>query len=398
MSNALKIYMLAMICFLVGTSEFIITGILDTVAADLGVSVSVAGQLITVFSLAYAIGTPILMAVTARMERRKLLLYALAIFAVGNLIAIALPGFTFLLVSRVVLAISTGVFVVTSLTVATKLAAPGKQGGAIATLIMGFSISLIIGVPLGRVVASVYDWKLIFGVIGLLGLLAMLIIVFAIPRSNGEATVPIRKQLALLKQPKIAIALAVTFMWFGGYSIAYTYISPYLLTITKLSEQSVSIGLFAFGIASLFGSKFGGYSTDRWGAPRTLVSGLLFHSIALMLLSLAGHSPYIVFPLLMLWSFTAWSTGPTQQFHLISLAPEASGIMLSLNTSVIQLSIAAGAAIGGVVVEQVSLSSISWIGATVVILGAATATTFFRISYSRKRREEMKCNLVETCA
>ncbi|MFF2090078.1 MFS transporter [Paenibacillus sp. NPDC058174] len=396
MSNTLKIYMLAMICFLVGTSEFIIAGILDKVAADLGVSVSAAGQLITVFSLAYAIGTPILMAVTARMEKRKLLLYALTVFAVGNLIAVALPGFTFLLVSRIVLAISTGVFVVTSLTVAAQIAAPGKQGGAIATLIMGFSISLIIGVPLGRVVASVYDWKLIFGVIGLLGLLSMLIIVFTIPRSNGEAPVPIRKQLALLKQPKIAIALAVTFMWFGGYSVVYTYISPYLLTINKLSEQGVSIGLFAFGIASLFGSKFGGYSTDRWGAPRTLVSGLLFHSIALLLLSWAGQSPYIVFPLLMLWSFSAWSTGPTQQFHLISLVPEASGIMLSLNTSVIQLSMAAGAALGGVVVEQVSLSSINWIGATIVILGAAIAATFFRISYSRKRREEMNCKLVET--
>jgi DHA1 family putative efflux transporter-like MFS transporter len=395
MSNALKIYMLAIISFLVGTSEFIIAGILDKVAADVGVSLSAAGQLITVFSLAYAFGTPILMAVTARMERRQLLLYALGVFAVGNLIAIALPGFSFLLVSRIVLALSTGVFVVTALTVAAKLAAPGKQGSAIATLVMGFSTSLIIGVPLGRVAASVYDWKLIFGVIGLLGLFAMLIILLAIPRSDGEEPVPIRKQLALFKQPKIAIALAVTFMWIGGYSIVYTYISPYLLNVTKLSEQGVSIGLFAFGIASLFGSKFGGYSTDKWGAPRTLVSGMLFHTIALVLLSLAGHSPYIVFPLLMLWAFTAWSSGPTQQFHLMSLAPEASGIMLSLNSSVLQLGMAAGAGLGGVVVEQVSLTSISWIGATGVILAAATAATFFGISHSRTRREAVKSSLIK---
>ncbi|WP_141499612.1 MFS transporter [Paenibacillus luteus] len=396
MSNVWKIYMLAIISFLVGTSEFIIAGILDKVAADVGVSLSAAGQLITVFSLAYAFGTPILMAVTARMERRQLLLYALGVFAVGNLIAIALPGFSFLLVSRIVLALSTGVFVVTALTVAAKLAAPGKQGSAIATLVMGFSTSLIIGVPLGRVAASVYDWKLIFGVIGLLGLFAMLIILLAIPRSDGEEPVPIRKQLALFKQPKIAIALAVTFMWIGGYSIVYTYISPYLLNVTKLSEQGVSIGLFAFGIASLFGSKFGGYSTDKWGAPRTLVSGMLFHTIALVLLSLAGHSPYIVFPLLMLWAFTAWSSGPTQQFHLMSLAPEASGIMLSLNSSVLQLGMAAGAGLGGVVVEQASLTSISWIGATGVILAAATAATFFGISHSRTRREAIKRSLVNT--
>lgn len=398
MSNAWKIYMLAIISFLVGTSEFIIAGILDKVAADVGVSVSAAGQLITVFSLAYAFGTPILMAVTARMERRQLLLYALGVFAIGNLITIALPGFAFLLVSRIVLALGTGVFVVTALTVAAKLAAPGKQGSAIATLVMGFSTSLIIGVPLGRVAAAAYDWKLIFGVIGILGLFAMLIILTTIPRSDGDEPVPVRKQLALFKQPKIAIALAVTFMWIGGYSIVYTYISPYLLTVTKLSEQGVSIGLFAFGIASLFGSKFGGYSTDKWGAPRTLVSGMLFHTIALVLLSLAGHSPFIVLPVLMLWAFTAWSSGPTQQYHLMTLAPEASGIMLSLNSSVLQLGMAAGAGLGGVIVQQASLTSISWIGATGVILAAATAATFFGLSHTRARREEVKSSLVKSSA
>ena len=138
MSNAWKIYMLAVVSFLVGTSEFMIAGILDKVAADLNVSVGAAGQLITVFSLAYAFGTPFLMAATARMERRRLLLGALAVFVVGNAIVVLLPGFAALVVSRVVLALSTGVFVVTALTVASRLAPEGKQAGAIATLVMGF--------------------------------------------------------------------------------------------------------------------------------------------------------------------------------------------------------------------------------------------------------------------
>ncbi|WP_138754322.1 MFS transporter [Paenibacillus sinopodophylli] len=394
MSNVWKIYMLAIISFLVGTSEFIIAGILDKVATDVGVSVSAAGQLITVFSLAYAFGTPILMAVTARVERRRLLLYALGVFAVGNLVAVILPGYTFLIISRIILALSTGVFVVTALTVASKLAPASKQGSAIATLVMGFSTALIIGVPLGRLAASIYDWKLIFGVIGLLGLLSMLLIITSIPQSDGEAPVPLRNQLSLLKQPKIAIALTVTFLWIGGYSIVYTYISPFLLSVTKLSEQGVSIGLFAFGIASLIGSKLGGFSTDKWGAPRTLVSGMFFHAVALVLLALAGTSPVIVFPLLMLWAFTAWSSGPTQQYHLMTLAPEASGIMLSLNSSVLQLGMAAGAGIGGVIVEQTSLTSITWIGATGVILAAATAATFFSVSHSRSRRKAVERTVV----
>jgi MFS transporter, DHA1 family, putative efflux transporter len=362
MSNLWKIYMLAVVSFLVGTSEFIIAGILDKVAENIGISLSAAGQLITVFSLTYGFGTPVLMAITARVERRKLLLYSLSVFVIGNAIAVALPGFEFLIASRIILALSTGVFVVTALTVASKMAPPEKQGSAIATLVMGFSTALIIGVPLGRVIASAYDWKTNFGGIGILGLLAMLTIFFAIPRTEGEEPVPLRKQLTLLKEPRIFVALSVTFFWIAGYSITYTYISPFLLTVTGMSEKGVSVGLFAFGIASLIGSKLGGYSTDKWGVSRTLIGGMLLHTAALILLSLESQSSAFVFPLLLLWAFSAWSSAPTQQYHLMTLAPEASGIMLSLNSSVLQFAMAAGAGIGGIVVNQASLASISWIG------------------------------------
>lgn len=395
MSYVWKIYMLAIVSFLVGTSEFIIAGILDKIAEDAGVSVAAAGQLITVFSLAYAFGTPILMAATAKMERKKLLIYALAVFAAGNFIAVLIPGFGFLMASRVVLALSTGVFVVTALTVAAKLAPAEKQGSAIATLVMGFSTSLIIGVPIGRVAAAAYDWKLIFAGIGLLGLLSIVLILFAIPHTKGEEPVPIRVQLALLKQPKIVVALLVTFFWIGGYSIANTYLSPYLLNVSGLSEHGVSAGLFAFGIASLVGSKLGGYGTDKWGAPRTLVIGMLIHAAALMIISITGQSSVLIFPLLMLWSFSAWSSGPTQQYNLISLAPEASGIMLSLNTSMLQLAMAAGAGLGGVVVEQLSLSSITWIGAAGVTVAAATAVLSFRLSGTAVRKKAAEDKLLD---
>ncbi|MFC4098533.1 MFS transporter [Paenibacillus xanthanilyticus] len=384
MSNAWKIYMLAAVSFLVGTSEFIIAGILDRVATDIGVSVSAAGQLITVFSLAYAFGTPVLMAVTAKVERRKLLLYALAVFVIGNAMAVMLPGFGFLVASRVILAASTGVFVVTALTVAAKLAPPDRQGSAIATLVMGFSTSLIIGVPVGRLIAASYDWRMIFGGIGLLGLLAILAIANAIPKTEGDTPIPLRDQLKLLKQPRIVVALSITFFWIAGYAIAYTYISPFLLDVTGMSENWVSAGLFAFGIASLIGSKLGGWSTDRLGVPPTLIGGMLLHAIILVALSLAAHSPALVFPLLMLWSFSAWSSGPTQQYYLLTLAPEASGIMLSLNTSVLQLAMAAGAGIGGIVTQDASLLSVTWIGAALVTIAAGTAA--LSLGYARSRK------------
>jgi len=387
MSNAWKIYILAIVSFLVGTSENIIAGILDKVAADTGISVAAAGQLITVFSLAFAFGTPILMALTGRVGRKQLLIYSLSIFVIGNAIAAIIPGFGFLITSRIISALSTGVFVVTSLTVASKLAPAERQGSAIATLVMGFSTSLIIGVPLGRVIASSYDWKLIFGGIGILGILAIFLIIYVIPSTTGEEPVPLRKQLALLRQPRIAIALSITFFWILGYSIVYTYISPFLLQITGMNEQGVSIGLFAFGIASLIGSKFGGFSTDKWGVARTLISGMLVHAVVLLSLSISAHSAVIVFPLLMLWAFSAWSSGPTQQYYLISLAPEASGIMLSLNTSILQLAMAAGAGIGGFAIEQISLASISWIGAAGVAVAGGTAAVSLGLSRFRARAQ-----------
>lgn len=386
MGNPWKIYILAIVSFLVGTSEFVIAGILDRIASDTGVTLAAAGQLITVYSLAYAIGTPILIAITAKMDRRKLMLAALTLFFIGNLVTILTTGFSMLLAARIILAVGTGVFMVVALTVAANIAQQGKQGSAIATVLLGFNLALILGVPLGRVIAGYYDWKIIFTGIGILSLIAMFVLGLTIPKSKGETPVPIREQLSLLKTPRISIALSIGFFWILGYTIIYTYISPFLLNITGMSDRMVSMGLFAFGIASLLGSQVGGYGADKWGIPRTLIGGLLFHSgILLLMTGLAQTSVFIMLPLLMLWSFFAWSTGPVQQVYLIGMAPKASGIVLSLNTSIIQLGMAGGAIIGGMVVENISLQSVGLFGAIGVALGIIPAV----LSFSMKSKSNI---------
>lgn len=368
MSNIWKIYILAVVSFLVGTSEYIISGILDQIAGALDISIGAAGQLITVFSLVYGIGTPILMAFTAAMDRRKLMLLSLGIFVVANVLSFVLPGFGWFIAARVIMALGAGMVVVTALSIAAQIAPAGKQASSIATVIMGFTASLIIGVPLGRVIASSFGWKAVFVGIALLGILAMIVIRLTIPRLQGDKPVPLAGQLAMLKNPKIALALAITFFWLGGYSIAYTYISPYLLQVAGMGEGLLSTALLAFGIASLIGSKAGGFSADKKGVNFTLAAGMIIHIASLILLPFAANSPIAVFAVLMLWSFSAWTTGPTQQYNLVTLAPESSGVMLSLNSSMNQLAMAAGAAIGGVAVGQVSLTSITWFGAIGVVI------------------------------
>ncbi|MCM2997671.1 MFS transporter [Paenibacillus cellulositrophicus] len=384
MTSTWKIYILAIISFLVGTSEYIVSGILDKIADSMGITVVAAGQLITVFSLTYAIATPVLMALTARWDRRRLMITALGIFVVANILSFVLPGYELLLASRILMALGAGMVVVTALSIAAKIAPEGKQAGSLATVIMGFTASLIIGVPLGRMVAAAFGWKAVFIGIALLGIVAMLIISVTIPRIQGDAHVPLRQQFSLLKNPKVALGLSISFYWLGGYSVAYTYLSPYLLQISGLQESLLSTALLAFGIASLVGSKVGGFSADKKGVTFTLLSGMTLHVIALILLSLAGHSAFAVFAILILWSFAAWSTGPAQQYNLVTIKPESSGVMLGLNQSMMQLSMAAGAGIGGVVVSGVSLSAVTWIGAVGVLVAMLALLGLNQLSARRK--------------
>ncbi|WOZ37180.1 MFS transporter [Paenibacillus polymyxa] len=368
MQSTWKVYILAIVSFLVGTSEYIISGILDQIATTMGITVSAAGQLITVFSLAYAIGTPILMAVTAKWDRRNLLLSSLGLFAVANMLSFVLPGFGMFIAARILMALGAGMVVVTALSIAAKIAPVGKQASSIATVTMGFTASLIIGVPLGRMISSAYGWKTVFLGIALAGIIALIVIAMTIPRLKGDQPIPLLQQFALLKKPEVALGLGITFFWLGGYSLAYTYISPYLLNVSGVGEDMLSSVLLAFGIASLIGSKIGGYSADKKGIPFTLLGGMMLHGISLLLLPFAAHSLMAVFALLILWSFAAWTTGPTQQYNLVTLVPESSGVMLSLNQSTMQLAMAAGAGIGGVVVGQVTLASIPWFGAAGVAI------------------------------
>lgn len=387
-----KVYFLAIVSFLVGTSEYVISGILDQISDTLGISITLAGQFVTVFSFVYAICTPILMALTAKIERQKLLVGALGIFVLANILSFVLPGFGLFVLARVIMALGAGMVVVTALDIAAKIAPEGKQASSIATVVMGFTTSLIIGVPLGRMIAAAYGWKSVFGFIAIMGLLAIFVLYKTIPRVKGDAPVPLSKQLALLKSKKVALGLSITFFWLGGYSIAYTYISPYLLKVAGLNEEVLSGVLLVFGVASLIGSKFGGYSTDKWGVPFTLIGGMLLHILAFLLLSAAGAltgSWVLVVAVLVLWSFAAWSSGPTQQYNLIRIKPNYSGVMLGLNQSTMQLSMAAGAGIGGLAVDRVSLSSIPWFGTIGVAIAVAASLLLFSWIRQEERKEGM---------
>jgi len=387
-----KIYLLAIISFLNGTSEYVIAGILDRIAEANNISVSSAGQLITVFSIAFGAGTPFLIAMTARLERKKLLVYALTVFSVINILIAIITGYEMLMAARIISALSAGVIQVTLLTLAAVLAAPGKQGGAIATVVMGNSTALVVGVPIGRVVASHYDWNVIFIGLGVVGLLLSALTLFTIPKTVAEEPVPLREQFKFLMKPRISAYLLITFLWLGSYSVVFTYISPYFLNTFGMSNQGVTTALFIFGIASAIGSKLGGFSTDKWGAFRTLTGGILLHAIALLLFPFIGQFAFLFYVLLIFWALAAWSSGTPIQFQLISLAPAAASIVLSLHSAAGQLGMAAGAGIGGIAVKNGLLNYIPWIGAFALAVSVVVIVADNVLS-KRKQTKQAQSNL-----
>ncbi|MBD3917353.1 MFS transporter [Paenibacillus sp. PR3] len=384
-----RVYLLAAGGFLVGTSEFVIAGVLDRIAVDLKIPISLAGQLVTVFSLVFALGTPLLVAVTSRVERKKLLSISLFVFIIGNLLALFSQDISLLMASRVILAVSSGIYTVTALTLAAHLAPVEKKGGVIATVIMGFSSSLIIGVPMGRVIANTFDWHYLFAIVAGGGVLIIIAISKWIPHLEGHRPVSLGIQLSSIKDRSISITLSVTFFWIMGYSIVYTYISPYLLAHTHLPNNWVGIGLFAFGIFSIIGSRFGGYGADRWGTSAMLISSLLLHALVLLLFELTHPSQFVSLILMMLWAGSSWATAPVQQLSLIVLAPQASEILLSLNTSILQIGMAAGAAAGGAIVARFSVIHIGWAGAVSVLIACATAVYLQRSGHRAEKAKQL---------
>jgi DHA1 family putative efflux transporter-like MFS transporter len=323
------------------------------------------------------------MVVTAKMDRRRQLLLALTIFLLGIVTTLTLPGFGFLMASRVILGVGTGVFIVTAYAITARLASPGRQGEAMSNISMGFSASLVFGVPIGRVIAATYDWQTIFGGIGFLGLLGSLAAAQLLPAISVETPTPPDKQFALLKRPNIAAALGMTFFVFISYSVVNTYITPFLAAVRPMSEQEMSSILFALGIASLIGSKLGGFSADRFGIPHTLLGSMAVQVVSLSLVSVTSGSVIVTIILIMLWATSAWIFGLTQSFNIVSLAPEASGLMLSLNSSFVQLGFAAGAGIGGIAVGGSSIMIVSWIGAASVAVALCVAVVSFGFSRLR---------------
>ena len=379
MNHRAVVYLLAVSVFVMATSELVVAGILTMIADDLQVSIGTAGQLVTVYAVGIALGSPVLLSAVARMERRRLLLLSCFVFAVGNLLAFASFNYAMLAVSRVIQAASVGVFTVVALAEGAGMASPDKRGSAIGIILTGASAALVLGVPLGTLVGEQFGWRFIFLLISVASIPLMIGIAALVPRIESKEVTSLKAQVAILRDRRIVSALLITLFWVMGCQIVFAYVSPFLEEVAGLTVSQISAALFICGVFAVVGSRIGGYGADRWGMFRMLVISLVLHAAALFLLPWVATSWIGAFVMLAVWIGFAYMTTPVQQYYLVSLSPNTSSLTLGLNNSVLQLGIAFGAGVGGWVVNESSVKHLGWVGALSVTISVLAALYSFSL-------------------
>ncbi|MFD6510655.1 MFS transporter [Bacillus sp. NPDC060175] len=377
------VFILALATFVAGTVELVIAGILGMIAQDLNVSVGAVGQLISIFSLVFAFGSPILIALTSKIERRKLLIISMMIFFLGNILSIFSINFAMLLIARIILAASCSIVVVVSITLAASTVAPNLRGRAIGLIFMGLSASLVFGVPLGTLVGDNFGWRMTFVLVAALSILATLGIIKFLPKVPAQPTVPLLKQLSTLKNPKIITIQLISVLELTGHFTVYTYFTPLLQDTMGLSANMISLVLLVFGVAGITGGWIGGWSSDKFGGAKTIPSALILFAISLFLLPIATGSLVTLFIDVLFWGALVWTLSPAVQSFLVQASPDSSDIQLGLNTSFLHLGVALGSGMGGVLVNNYPVTTNTWVGGLMVVLALICA--LYSVTNIRKK-------------
>jgi predicted MFS family arabinose efflux permease len=356
-----RLLILALGTFAIGTEGFVIAGVLPGIAAELGVSVPAAGQLVTVFAIAYAIAAPVMATLTAGVERRLLLVTAMAVFTAANVVAAFAPGYLSLAVARVLAAASAAAYTPAAGAVAAMTAAPAQRGRALATITGGLSVAIVIGVPAGTWIGSVFGWRMTFVFVAALAALALTGIALTLPATPTPAFVPFRDRLSLLRRRRVLVALALTTSWMTGIYVLYTYIAPVLRITAGVTERELSVLLLVFGVFSVVGTWVGGLGADRLGVTRTSVPALIVIGAVLVTLPVLATTPARAALLMGVWGL-GWAFVTAHQHRLVSLAPTTPAVILSFNSSALYAGVGFGAGIGGLIFERMPLALLGVVG------------------------------------
>lgn len=373
-------FVLAIGTFATGTDAFIVAGLLPSIAHSLDSSIAMAGQVVTVFAVAYAIGSPLVTAATAHWPRRTVLIGSLLSFAVANAVAAASPTMAVLAVARVVAALLVGLFVPAANASVTELVEPSMRGRALAIVLGGTALATVFGVPLGLYIAEFTSWRGAFLFVAALSVVAATAIWILLPPVARTPRLPLAERLAMLRRPDILSVLLVTVCAnAGGFSV-YTYMAPLFRGVG--GEGTLETLIFTFGVAAAVGSYLSGHLSDRFGAARVLAVILAVFTVNHLLLAVWTGALATSLLYVAVWGLVGWGTVPPQQHRLVQRAGPGASIALSLNASAIYLGVALGGVIGGYVVDTAGAAQL-WLPAGAC---GALALLFLPVSVAAERR------------
>ncbi|EIT86076.1 inner membrane transport protein [Fictibacillus macauensis ZFHKF-1] len=377
---------LSLLTFVLGTSEFVIVGILTDLASDLQITNAKAGTLVSAFAITFAICTPIVMAITNHFPKRQWMLGLIMVFIALNAACIFTSHYLLFLILRMLTAIVTGVLISLAMVVASEVFPQAKRGFAISCVFGGFTLANVIGVPIGTSVAEAYSWNATFIVTTALGCCALLAALWQLPTLPKQARGSIAQQFSLLIHPRMLMAFFIPALGFGATYAIYTYLVPILKSM-QIAENSISLVLFGYGFISILSNILAGKIASHNGIGRLR---FVFLIQSVVLLSLFYSTNFFTLGLINigLMSLMAILLTTSTQLYLIDLArvyqPNATGLAASLAPVASNVGIALGSAVGGLFYHNVSLKSIIIVGAIIALLASLLTTLSYRLDRKQK--------------
>ena len=372
----LALLALTLSAFAIGTTEFVIVGLLPTMAHDLNVSLPSAGLLVSLYALGVAIGAPVLTALTGKWNRKHVLLTVMALFVAGNVLAWQAPGYETLIVARIITGLAHGVFFSIGSTIATGLVPKEKAASAIAIMFTGLTVALVTGVPLGTYIGQTFGWQATFLTVALLGLIALIGSSLLVPNNLQQpAATKISDQLNVLTQPRLLLVYAITALGYGGTFVAFTFLAPILEQVSGFESHAIGLIMLVYGVSVAIGNIWGGKMADKLGPIKAL--SIIFIGLAaiLVVFNFTAVNPIAAVITILVWGAFAFGNVPGLQVYVVKLAqehtPNAVDVASGLNIAAFNVGIALGAWGGGIIVEQAGLMHTPWVGAVIVLLALA---------------------------
>ncbi|MEV6259333.1 MFS transporter [Streptomyces sp. NPDC051784] len=382
----LALLALAIGAFGIGTTEFVIMGLLPEVAADFQVTIPTAGFLVTGYALGVVLGAPLMTILGTRVTRKRMLMLLMGLFIVGNVVSAIAPVFGVMLAGRVIASLAHGAFFGIGSVVAADLVAPEKKAGAIAMMFTGLTVANVVGVPLGTFVGQSLGWRVTFVVVAALGVLGLLGVAKLVPEQPKPQGVRLRHELAAFGNVQVLLAMAMTVLGFGGVFAAITYITPMMTETAGYAASSVTWLLVLFGLGMVGGNLLGGRFADRRLMPMLYVSlgGL---ALVLALFTVTAHNKLSAAVTIVLIGGLGFATVPPLQKRVLNQAAGAPTLASAVNIGAFNLGNALSAWLGGIVIAAgFGYTAPNWVGAAL----AASALLLAVLSGALERRKAVQ--------